>query len=59
LAGFKPKLVAQIAIVYEPEWTIGVQEPASPDAFTAVCTFIRRWIDQEYGRDVAAGTRII
>jgi triosephosphate isomerase len=53
------KQVAQMAMVYEPEWTIGVQEPAPPDAVAAGCTLIRQWIGREYGTDVAEGVRII
>jgi triosephosphate isomerase len=58
-AGCGPEQVAQMAVVYEPEWTIGVREPASPDAVAAGCGFIRRWIGREYGADVAEGVRII
>lgn len=58
-AGCDPDQVSQMALVYEPEWTIGVQEPASPDTVAAGCAFIRRWIGQEYGAGVAGGMRII
>jgi triosephosphate isomerase len=54
-----PEQVAQMAIVYEPEWTIGVREPALPDTVTAGCTFIRRWVGQEYGTDTTEKMRII
>lgn len=59
LAGCKPGQVAQMALVYEPEWTIGVQEPALPDTVAAGCTLMRQWIGQEYGAGVAEGVRII
>lgn len=49
LAGCGPDRVSQMAILYEPEWTIGVQEPAPPDRVAAGCSFIRRWLAQEYG----------
>lgn len=51
--------VAQMAVVYEPEWTIGVQEPASPECVAAGCGFIRQWIRQEYGAETARAVRII
>jgi triosephosphate isomerase len=51
--------VVQMAVVYEPEWTIDAQEPAPPDAVEAGCTLIRQWIGREYGADVAEGVRII
>ncbi|MFQ6102420.1 MAG: triose-phosphate isomerase family protein [Anaerolineae bacterium] len=59
LAGCEPEQVTQMAVVYEPEWTIGVQEPASPDTVTAGCAFIRRWIGRRYGPGVAEEVRII
>jgi triosephosphate isomerase len=58
-AGCGPEQVAQMAVVYEPEWTIGVREPASPAAVAAGCGFIRRWIGEEYGAGVAEGMRVI
>jgi triosephosphate isomerase len=58
-AGCEPGQVARTAVVYEPEWTIGVQEPAPPDRVAAGCTFIRRWLGQERGPDAAQGVRII
>jgi triosephosphate isomerase len=54
-----PEQVARLAICYEPEWTIGAEKPASPDAVNAGCTFIRRWIEQKYGDEVAGQVRII
>jgi len=51
--------VARMAIVYEPEWTIGAQEPAPPDYVAAGCRFIRQWIGREYGVGVAEGVRTI
>jgi triosephosphate isomerase len=50
---------AQIAVIYEPEWTIGAREPAPPEYVAASCSFIRRWIAKEYGNDVARRIRII
>jgi triosephosphate isomerase len=58
-AGCGPEQVAQMAVVYEPEWTIGVQEPASPAAVAGGCGFIRRWIGGEYGAGVAESMRVV
>jgi triosephosphate isomerase len=58
-ASCEPKQVARMAVVYEPEWTIGGQEPAPPDQVAAGCTFVRRWIGREYGADAAQAVRII
>jgi triosephosphate isomerase len=58
-AGCTPERVARMAMVYEPEWTIGVQEPASPAYVAAGCRFIRQWIGREYGTEAAEGMRII
>jgi triosephosphate isomerase len=58
-ADCEPEQVAQMAVVYEPEWTIGVKEPASPDYVAAGCSLIRRWIGRAYGTDIANAVRII
>ncbi len=58
-AGCDPEQAAQAAFVYEPEWTIGAKEPASHDYVAAGCSFIRRWIEHEYGDDVAEEVSII
>ncbi len=58
-AGCEPEQVARMAVVYEPEWSIGRQEPAPPDQVAAGCTFVRRWIGREYGADAAQSVRII
>lgn len=58
-ADCQPGQMAQSVLVYEPEWTIGAQEPA-PSAYIATsCSFIRSWIGREFGRDVAGQIRII
>ena len=58
-SGCEAEQVARMAVIYEPEWTIGVREPAPPDTVAAGCTLIRRWIGQEYGVGVAEGVRVI
>jgi triosephosphate isomerase len=58
-AGCETAQVSQMAIVYEPEWTIGVREPAPADYAAEGCTFIRRWLGQTYGAECASAVRII
>jgi len=59
LAGCDSAEAAQIAVIYEPEWTVGAREPAPPDYVAASCSFIRSWIGEEYGTDIARRIRII
>jgi triosephosphate isomerase len=58
-ASCKPEQVAQMALVYEPEWTIGVKEPAPPEVVAAGCACIREWLDLTYGAGPASAIRII
>jgi triosephosphate isomerase len=58
-SGCDAQQVAQSAVIYEPEWTIGAPKPASPDYVVAGCSFIRRWIAQACGANAANGVRII
>jgi triosephosphate isomerase len=51
--------VARMALIYEPEWSIGAQEPAPPDYISAGCSFMRDWIARAHGPDVADKIRII
>ena len=58
-AGCAAERVSQMALVYEPEWTIGVSEPAPPDTVAAGCAFIRQWLGGAYGAGIADGVRVI
>jgi triosephosphate isomerase len=58
-AGCQAEQVARMAVIYEPEWAIGAQEPAPPGYVAANCALIRRWIGQEYGDGVADRLRVI
>jgi len=51
--------VTGMAFVFEPEWSIGVAEPAPPQQVGAGCAFIRRWLAAAYGQAVAEAVRII
>lgn len=55
----KPRQSAQAIIIYEPEWTIGAKAPASAVYIADCCFFIRNWIGQKFGVDVAEAVRII
>lgn len=58
-AGCNGGQVAQTALIYEPEWTIGGKESAPPDYVAAGCSFIRGWVRQAYGADAAKDVRVI
>jgi triosephosphate isomerase len=58
-ADCEPTQVAQAVIVYEPEWTIGAQKPASSAYIASSCSLIRNWIAQAFGKDVAQKMRVI
>ena len=59
LAESDPEQLGRSVVVYEPEWTIGAPEPASPDYISSACAFIREWIEREYGQEPAREVRII
>jgi len=59
LAGCDAEQVRRMAFVYEPEWTIGVAEPAPPEHVAAGCGFIRQWLGETYGEPTAQEVRII
>lgn len=57
--GVEADEVVEMAVVYEPEWTIGVDEPASPDYAAEGCGAIRRWVAEAYGSATAGRLRTI
>jgi triosephosphate isomerase len=59
LAGMEPSDVTASVIVYEPEWTIGADEPAPPERVAAGCRVIREWVTATYGGATGAEVRII
>jgi triosephosphate isomerase len=58
-AGCETEQVSRIALVYEPEWTIGVEEPARPEYVAAGCGAIRQWLGLTYNAGLASVIRII
>jgi triosephosphate isomerase len=48
-----------MAFVYEPEAAIGVAEPIPAEQAGAGCGFIRGWLAERFGQEVAQAVRII
>ena len=59
LKGCDARQIEEMVVVYEPEWTINVEEPASPEHVGAGCGFIREWLAGQYGALEAQAVRII
>jgi triosephosphate isomerase len=59
LDGCSADNVARMVFVYEPEWTIGVAEPAPAESVGTGARFIRRWLAERYAESVAARVRIL
>ena len=59
LAGLKEDAVRAIVIAYEPIWAIGTGKTATPEDAQATIAFIRRVLVEDFGKDVAADTRIL
>jgi triosephosphate isomerase len=59
LKGCDTRQIEEMVVVYEPEWTINVEEPASPKRVGAGCGFIREWLSGHHGASVAQAVRII
>lgn len=59
MAGLDASQVGQMALVYEPEWTIGVAQPASPAHVAAGCRAIRQWLTDAYGEPTGQAVRVI
>jgi triosephosphate isomerase len=58
-AGCQADQVARMVLLYEPEWTIGVEEPAPPEYVAAGCRAIRQWLARTYHAGLASMIRII
>jgi triosephosphate isomerase len=58
-SGSSAQQVSKMVVVYEPEWTIGVEEPASPAHVAAGCRAIRHWIAEAYDPPTAQEVRTI
>ena len=58
LAGFKPEIVEDIVIAYEPIWAIGTGETATPGGAQEMCAHIRSRIGETFGAKAAESVRI-
>lgn len=54
-----PAQIRDMAFIYEPEWAIGVDEPAPQEHVSAGCRFIRHWLARHSGPHAAGGARIL
>jgi triosephosphate isomerase len=59
LADCSAEPVSRSILVYEPEWTIGVAEPAPPQHVAAGCRIIRGWLAERFGQDTAQAVRLV
>jgi triosephosphate isomerase len=59
LAGLDAAQVAGLVLAYEPVWAIGTGEVATPQDAQEVAAALRGRVGESYGKDVAAGVRIL
>jgi triosephosphate isomerase len=59
LAGLTADQVADMVLVYEPEWTIGVAEPAPSEHVGVGCRLIRQWVAHHFGAKAAHAVRVL
>ena len=58
-AGLSAADMAPVVIAYEPVWAIGTGKVATDEQAQEVHAFIRKVLDEMFGADVAAATRIL
>ena len=49
---------SKIVLAYEPIWAIGTGKTATPEIAEATHQYIRQWLTENVGEEVAAQTRI-
>ncbi len=54
-----PEEFSRIIIAYEPVWAIGTGETATPEQAQEMHAFIRRLIEERYGKETAGETTIL
>jgi len=59
LSGVGAELAERIVVAYEPIWAIGTGEVATPEDAQEVCAAIRSQLGELYGRELAAGVRVL
>ena len=58
LQSLTPAQMERVVIAYEPVWAIGTGVTASPEQAEETHAFIRKWLVQRFGDNVAQATRI-
>ena len=58
LLGIAKNHVEELVIAYEPVWAIGTGKTASPEQANEVHSFIRGFLTDEYGKDIASSVYI-
>lgn len=58
LQGCTAEQVRRMVFVYEPEWTIGVTQPAPVEHVAAGCSLVREWLVARFGLETAKATRL-
>jgi len=53
LLGIENNRIEELVIAYEPVWAIGTGKTASPEQANEVHSFIRGFLTDEYGKDIA------
>ena len=59
LAGITSDAIGAVVVAYEPVWAIGTGKTASDEQAQEVHSFIRKYLSDTYGKDVAGSTRIL
>ena len=59
LAGFDPGQLKTLTIAYEPVWAIGTGKSATAQMAQQAHSFIRSWLEQAYGPELATSVRIL
>jgi len=59
LEGCQAQDVERMILVYEPEEAIGKPAPVSPQQAAAGCTFVRRWVGEQWGEETADRVRVM
>ncbi len=59
LASLSAEDMVRVVIAYEPVWAIGTGRTATPQQAQEMHAFIRRWVVEKFGGDVASGLTIL
>ncbi len=59
LEGVSPEDMARVVVAYEPVWAIGTGKTATPQQAQDMHAFIREWLGDRFGGDVASSVPIL